>query len=300
MLVKEGKLVSENYYNGRDPQSLLHIRSITKSISSLLIGIALDQGTIDSLTIPIISYYPGYMPEDSKSRVHDITVQHILNMQSGFEWNENSEAINWYTSVSNPLNYIFSKPVTEPPGSSWNYNSGAVHLLSRVFTKSTGMPQQDFAEKYLFNPLEIESFTWQKDPTNVTRPDAGLALRTRDLAKIGLLILENGQYENDQLVPSVWIEKSASFNINLDSSYGPIENLHYNNLWWMGRYKKVKIIFGLGYGGQLLLMVPEFELIVIANHKYRLPGNIVAQHSQDFLSQIFIPLLDHISQITKG
>ena len=106
--------------------------------------------------------------------------------------------------------------------------------------------------------------------------------------------MHEGNKQDIQIIPLEWMDASWRFEIDLNSNYGPIENLHYSNLWWMGEYDGNQIFFGLGYGGQLLLCVPVYDLIVVTNHEFRLPGNVVSSHSEEFLQKIFKPLLDHL------
>ena len=293
ILVKKGKLVSENYYNGADKNTLLHIRSITKSITSLLVGKLSDTDPRFSLEKKIIDFYSSPELSQRKDGFNEITIEHILDMQSGFQWNENLEAINWYTSVQNPTEYILSKDVVNKPGTEWNYNSGSVHLLEPLFEYYSGLGLENFAVNVLFKPLKIEEFSWDKDPQGNTRPDAGIAFKAKDLAKIGQLILSQGKINDEVVISDEWIREFSDDKIDLNSSYGLLENLHYNNLWWFGEYKQYNIVFGLGYGGQLLIIVPQLELILVSNHEYRLSPSIANTHSKAFIEVALIPLLEN-------
>jgi len=294
IIVKNGKLISENYYNGKNKESLLHIRSITKSVSSILFGIAQKEDLIPSTEIKIEDYFPTYINESSDNRLHELSVQHILDMQSGFNWNENNEAINWYTQITNPLEYLFSKDIIDSPGVAFNYNSAAVSLLAHILNKDSTTNYSDFANTALFQKIGIDNYTWDKDAKGITRSDAGLALRARDCAKFGYLYLEGGRFKGDQIVTNDWINNSWNHKIDLNGNYGPIENLHYSNLWWNGIYAGKSVFFGLGYGGQLLLCVPEDELIVVTNHEFQLNPAQAATHSSKFLNLIFKELMDSL------
>jgi CubicO group peptidase (beta-lactamase class C family) len=294
LVLKDNELAIEEYYNGADAQSLLHIRSITKSVSSILVGISLEKGQLSNLDEKVVDYFPDYIENAEGELINEVTLAHIIDMQSGFDWNESVEAIAWYTTISDTWDYFFQKEVSVNPGTQYNYNSGAVSLLTRFIENNQNLPYDEYAQTYLFEPLGIEQFEWEKDGLGNTRADAGLQLRAIDMTKIGDLMMDSGMFENEQLLPEEWVNDSWSFEINLNSNYGPIENLHYNNLWWMGEYKGDNVFFALGYGGQLLLCVPEHDLIVVTNHEFRLPGNVVANHSRDFLENVFKPLLNGI------
>lgn len=293
---KDSMIISENYYNGSNQRSLHHIRSITKSITSLSISVLLEEHQSFDPKNKIIDFYPNSNGYPDTSFINDMTIQHILDMQSGFDWNESLEVFNWYTSVQNPTNYILSKKVVEKPGAVWNYNSGAVHLLSTIFDSLAGVNQEHFCEQVLFKPLEITNFSWDKDPTGVVRPDAGLQLTARDLIKIGQLILNEGNIGNQKIINKKLIENIFRFRINLNSDYGPLTNLHYNELWWLAEYKSKKILFALGYGGQLLIVIPNLEMILVANHLYQLKPEIANKQGRAFLEAALVPLINHLTK----
>ncbi|GAB4242527.1 MAG: hypothetical protein Tsb0034_20030 [Ekhidna sp.] len=294
LVIKDGALVHEAYFNGAKPETLLHVRSITKSISSIAIGIALCEGVVSSLDEKIVKHYSAYIEEGRTDGIRDVTLGHILDMKTGVDWNEGQEAIAWYTSIQDTWEHFFQKQVIHDPGTIFNYNSGAVSLLNRFVENDQPLSYQDYVHEKLLKPLDITDFAWEKDGLGNTRADAGLQLRAVDLAKIGYIMMQDGKKDDLQVIPKEWIDASWKFEINLNADYGPIENLHYNKLWWMGEYDEHQVFFGLGYGGQLMLCVPDYDLIVITNHEFRLPGNVVASHSNDFLEEVFKPILDHL------
>lgn len=294
LILKDKSLIYEGYYNGANKETLLHIRSITKSISSIMIGIAIEEGAISSTNEKVANYFQEYIDEIAHGQIGEITLQQILDMQTGLDWNESIEAVPWYTSIRDTWGYLFSKELVVSPGMIFNYNSGSVSLLSRFIEYNQELTYEDFAQEKLFEPIEIEGFSWEKDGLGNTRSDAGLQIRAVDLIKFGYLMMHQGEHKGAQIIPQEWIDASWHFKIDLASTYGPIENVHYNNLWWMGEYAEKQVFFGLGYGGQLLLCVPDHDLIVVCNHEFQLPGNVVAGHSQEFLNKVFKPIMDHL------
>lgn len=294
LVVKDRAPIHEAYFNGATSETLLHIRSITKSVSSMLIGISMGAKQIPGSDEKLSSYYADYITADRGDQIDQVTLSNILDMQSGFEWNEQSESLNWYTSLSDTWGYFFQKKVLTEPGSSFNYNSGSVSLLTRFIENNQDLTYQDYANEHLFKPLSIEDFQWEKDGLGNTRADAGLQLRAQDICKIGYVMMHEGQLDGQTIVPGDWVADSWQFEHDLGSGYGSIGNLHYNNLWWMGEYKDKEIFFGLGYGGQLLFCVPDHDLIVVTNHEFRLAGNVVSQHSINFIEKVFIPILHHL------
>lgn len=294
LILKDGKIIAEKYLNGADKNSLLHIRSITKSISSILIGIAIDEGHLSGTDQKLSKYYLEYIKPRNGNPLYDITLEHLLDMQSGFDWNESNEAIPWYTSVRDSWSYIFDKAVVSEPGTEFNYNSGATSLLTRFIESNQPLAYDKYASINLFEPLGINEWNWDQDGLGNYRADAGLQLRAVDLAKVGYLMMHAGEFNRNQVVSNEWVETSWKFAHDLEGAYGEIENVHYNNLWWMGTMFETEVFFGLGYGGQLLLCVPEHDLVVVSNHEFRLPANETSQHSSRFIELVFKPILEHV------
>ena len=287
LVLVDGETALEYYANGASNQSLLHIRSITKSLTSLLIGQAIENEEIEGTHLVVKGYFPNDQEAFNSEYGNALNIQHLLDMQSGFEWNETEEAITWYSTITEPYEYIFSKGFVEAPGTRFNYNSGAVSLLRDILEQSTEKSLTELIETRLFEPMEISSYTWEK---GLSRADAGLSVRPMDLAKIGLLLLNNGLHDGQRLISQTWLEESWTFQLDLESSYGPIENVHYHNLWWMGEYNDHKVYFGLGYGGQLLVMVPAKQVVMVTNHDYLAVNSHL--HSRDFLNKVFAPIMD--------
>ncbi|QSE97379.1 serine hydrolase domain-containing protein [Fulvivirga lutea] len=293
VVLKNGKLLTENYFNGKNRNSLLHIRSITKSVSSLLIGqlISTTKLSEDDYIEP---YFTNYW-QDSKHPYSDqIQLRHLLDMTSGFEWDESANAIQWYTQISDTWGFFFDHATAYPPNTYWNYNSGGVSLLAKVIGETAQMDCLKYADQVLFTPLEIEEYTWERDGLGNIRTDAGLQLKALNLAKIGLVVMNQGRFDDNQVLDSQWIAESWNPKIRLSGSMGPITSLAYNNLWWIGEYRELSVYFGLGYGGQLLLCVPSLDLVVVANHNFELNPNVANTHSEKFLTAIFKPLLDEL------
>ena len=283
-----GHLVYEVYLEGEDQRfyeplgirsfdvdSLHDLQSVSKSVTSLLLGIALGKDYARALATPVSEYF-----RDSDIVFGDgaeaVTLQHVLTMTAGFEWdvstfpysdprNDNHQM---FELVENPIAMILGRRVTDPPGSDWKYNNALTEVLAAIIEQVTGKSLVEFASEALFEPLGITSFEWLGMPQWLPpgRPSAsgGLRMRARDLAKIGSLILHNGAWAGRQIVPQEWIRLSTRHHVD-KVDWGMRGVYGYGFQWWPGYSNNIppyQIIAGFGNGGQQLLIVPEHHLAV--------------------------------------
>lgn len=278
VIERHGHLVAEVYRSGKDksvyslfasnrdfgPTVLHDTRSVGKSVVSLLIGIAKQQGKIGELSTPAIDFYPENADLATPSR-KAITLTDFLTMSSGLEWNEGGSGpddehrLYWKWS---PYRYVLSRPTAAPPGSKWNYNSGGVAVLADILTRVTQMPLKDFARKMLFEPLGIREWEWTADLHGRPMAFTGLRMRPRDMAKIGRLVLNKGQWRGQQIVPADWIAASLQPRINTG-----IADYQYGYLWWLGpvdwRGRSLRWGAAFGNGGQRIFVVPDLDMTVV-------------------------------------
>ena len=227
LIARNNKLVYERYWPGKDqswgnnlgvrPQtkdSLHDIRSISKSVVSACIGIAIQQGKIKNVEQRVFDFFPEYAKLDT-GLISSLTIKHLLSMSSGLKWNEevpydnpeNSE-IKMINSP-NPVEYVLSQPMDFPPGKVWQYNGGTTQLLAAIIEKTTGKKVDQFAKEYLFQPLGIEKFEWIKYPgTDMPAAASALRLTARDLLKFGLLYNNGGTWNDKSILPAKWVEES--------------------------------------------------------------------------------------------
>ena len=227
LIARNNKLVYEKYWTGKDQSwgddlgirqhskdSLHDIRSISKSVVSGCIGIAIEQGKIKSVDQRVFDFFPEYSKHDT-GLISSLTIKHLLTMSSGLKWNEevpydnpeNSE-IRMINSP-NPVEYVLSQPMDFRPGKVWQYNGGTTQLLAAIIEKTTGKKVDQFAREYLFQPLGIEKFEWIKYPgTDLPAAASALRLTSRDLLKFGLLYNNGGKWNGKNILPSKWIEES--------------------------------------------------------------------------------------------
>ncbi|MFC2078850.1 serine hydrolase domain-containing protein [Candidatus Bipolaricaulota bacterium] len=288
LIIKDGLLVLEEYFPGSayygptnwsgaeiefNKDRIHNLASLTKSVTSVLVGAAIQNEFIESVEQSVFSFFPEYSdlltPENE-----EITIEHLLTMTSGWEWSENTqwEAENdmyQFVTAIFPLRYVIAQPLLADPGTLWNYNGGAVTLLGKIIEKASGLDVEDFANEYLFGPLGITDYWWPDIRYNLIATHGDLKLRPRDVARIGQLMLNDGMWNNERLLPIGWVDQS----IRSSYVFGPGEGFYYYTdygyLWWLLDVPIGDVIVptytAAGWGGQRLIVIPDFNTIVMFN-----------------------------------
>lgn len=284
LIFKNGNLVYEKYYEGLDEywgdslgviehhkDSLHDIRSISKSIVAACTGIALEQGAIDSISQSVFDFFPEYERYKTGLR-SEITVETLLTMTTGMEWNEdvpytdptNSEI--QMTNADDPIDFILSRPILTKPGSVWGYNGGTTQLLASIIERTSGMNIHEFAKKYLFKPLGIEHSEWVNFPgLKLPAAASGLRLRSRDLLKFGMLYVNNGQWKGQQILTPDWVNKSKEVFVN----FGRNNNVGYGYQFWIFKAETIAedqnhlIPTAVGNGDQRIYIDEEHNMILV-------------------------------------
>jgi CubicO group peptidase (beta-lactamase class C family) len=283
IIVRHGKMVFEQYFPGYDEPwgmgegrhdfdaTTKHdMRSASKSVVSLLVGIAIDRELIKSADEPVVKFFPDYSALKTAGW-DNITLRHLLTMSSGIQWDENRD---WkdpqndephLSSEADPFRYVLSKPIAAPPDTVWNYNGGGTDLLSNIIERVSGKSLEAFAREALFTPLGISDWEWMKYRNEHIAAAVGLRLRPRDAAKIGQLVLNRGAWGGRQIVSPEWIEQSVRPRFQAIGYFSGL--FFYGQQWWMGRSiaqeKEVKWIAAMGSGGQRIFIVPDRDLVVM-------------------------------------
>jgi len=284
VIARHGRLVFEKYFAGYDEPwgyedkryefdaTTKHdMRSVSKSIVSLLTGIAIDRRIIDGVDAPALQFFPE-MVSVAKEGWARIKLYDFLTMSSGIAWDENRA---WtdpkndephLLSEADPIRYVLSKTIAAPPGAQWNYNGGGVELLGAIIARQSEKSLDVFARDALFTPLGITDFEWQTYPNGKVSAASGLRLRTRDAAKIGQLMLNKGLWQGVRIVSADWIEQSTIPRFQAIGYFGGL--FFYGRFWWLGRTlsgeREVPWISAMGLGGQRIFIVPSLDLVVVS------------------------------------
>lgn len=267
-IIKDNKLVFQKYRDNYDNDSLFPINSATKTVTGTLIGIALKEGYIESIDVPFISYFPEYQDAIVDEEIKKVTIEELLTMTSGLKWNI-SDMNKWVDSQNrtynfdgvvgkDPIKYAFQLQVIDKPGEVFNYSTLNSQILSGIITKSTGMNAQEFADKYLFEPLSIKENKWHTDPQGNQLGGFELHMKTSDIAKIGQLYLNKGKWNDKQILPEEWVENATKAHNEGGFPHGEKYGLH----CWITKIDKYEAFFAGGQGGQFIYVIPELDLVV--------------------------------------
>jgi CubicO group peptidase (beta-lactamase class C family) len=264
LVSRNGVLVGEEYFNRDGRDSLYHVRSVTKSVVSILFGIAVDRGLIRSLDLTVKEVLGDYVDSISAA-TGSITIRHLLTMSGGFQWEElrASYDLALWSNSSDKVAHVLRLPMVNSPGSTFTYNTAACQLLSAIFKTTTHTSLYDFAINNLFQPLGMTgSRPWEMDGQGFHYGGYRLSLTPLDMLAIGQLYLNEGQFGGRQIVSAEWVRASTRAQISAGSTMpnGP----SYGYLWWVGRYGSYDYYFANGYGGQFILNVPALRLVVVA------------------------------------
>lgn len=275
IISKNDKIVEEHYYNGKTKDDLCDVQSLTKGIVSILIGIAIDKKYIKSENEPITSFFPDEYKQLTDTEKKKITIKHLLNQTSGLAWKGYLEHKAWLTS-ENPALYVLRKPLENKPGNVYNYNSGAVHLLSIIISKATQKSTLEFANEVLFTPLKIETIDWKTRDGYYDGSGLGLEMKPIDLQKIGKLILHNGIYDEKRIVSKEWMNKLLNEAQKWNTHWG-IKNSTHAYCWYKATLNDIDINYGMGYGGQFIFIIPSKKIVITTTHNHNTPNGIEQQ-----------------------
>ncbi len=264
IVIRNGALVAERYYNGGDRQTLLDVRSAGKSVTSLLFGIALDQGAIESLDDPVAKYWP----DAEGSAIGPVRLVDVLTMRTGLAADANDPESPGYEgkldAADDPLSFAMSVPGADEPGARYRYNSLAAYVAGIVIERAAGRGLEDFARDNLFEPLKIERWDWQEDRAGYAKGQGNLFLTAPDFARIGEMVLNGGAYNGRQVVSGEWIDASLKPRFDISDS-DPFAS-GYGYYWYRQTYslngRSIEVSFASGNGGNKIYVIPELGLVV--------------------------------------
>jgi len=277
MIVKDGYIIAEDYFNEFTKEEKHASFSISKSFTSALIGIAIDKGIISSVEDKFSEYYNELQHDSVQQWKKDIQIKHALTMTSGIDWTEEGLLSNDLIQLSREddfLSYVLHKSIKNEPGTVWSYNSGESMYLSGIFNITTGNSMLDFANENLLNPIGINDLEWITDATNHTLAGWGINASMHDFARFGYLFLNNGNWDGNQIISEEWVKESTS----------PFSNEYpfYGYLWWLGEEVFSESNFNLpddlymaiGAFGQYIIVIPSENLLIV-----RMGQEVITQNS---------------------
>lgn len=307
MIARGGRLVFEAYFPGNafdyqaeglrgpwtefGPETLHNTASVTKSITGLLVGIAVDDGCLAGPDASVFSFFPEYahLSDEGKEK---ITLAHLLTMTSGLEWNEldvfytepENDIIQLFL-VEDPIEHVLAKPLIHPPASNWYYNGGGVNLLGEIIHRCAEQRLDEFAQEHLFSPLQVTRLEWVFINPDFVYASGDIKLRPRDMAKIGQLVLNEGTWQGTRIVSAAWVEAMTRKWVPLGPAQG------YGFLWWIREYPSgsglVNAVMADGWGGQRIMVFPDLDAVVVFTG-----GNYLQQHRLDeVVTKYILPAL---------
>lgn len=274
LIVKNNVLVVDEYFNGSHKNDLHTQQSITKSVTALLTGIAMDREDIQ-VSDGVINFYQSKYPtiDQLSDFKRELTWDDLLSMRTGMAWNENpyegSPLQTLNQSAGDWVKFVLDQPMERSPGTFFRYNSGAAILLGGMIREATGIAPDSFARDFLFEKIGVETASWYRSPHDLLpHTGGGLLLKSRDMAKIGQLVLHEGDWNGDQVVPKVWIDQ---IKMRVTQTRRGYYDAWYSYMWWILPYERNNvnspaaddIITASGAGGQWIFIIPRHNLVVV-------------------------------------
>lgn len=256
LVVRNGYIVQETYFNSFQAGSKHELFSCTKSFIATLVGIAIDQGYLAGVDAPVSDFFAGRIWQNGSPSKDRLTVEDLLTMTSGLDWQEGDPTYRQMYISADWVQFVLDLPMAGEPGGAFNYCSGCSHVLSAILAEATGMSTQEFARQRLFAPLGIADFSWESDRDGLAIGGWGLQLTPRDMAKLGYLYLKAGEWDGQQVVSSGWVQAAVTKHTSTDGELG------YGYQWWV--YPEYNAYAALGRGGQTIFVLPELQLVVVA------------------------------------
>lgn len=259
LVIRNGDLVLDVYVHPFRPGDIHNLYSVTKSVVSALIGIAIEQGYIESLDQHVLDFFTDREVKNLNDDKADMTLEHLLTMTSGLECRDSylysNHGLEEMHKTDDWIQYVLDLPMEAPPGTKFEYCNGASMLLSAILQEATGVSALEYAQENLFGPLGVRDVQWDNSPNGITMGYSRLHMHPQDMAKIGYLYLNNGLWNGELVVPAEWVAVSTRTHVRaetLQEGYG----CH----WWVA---PPQMFLALGYGGQFIFVIPEKDMVVV-------------------------------------
>jgi len=271
LVVKNGYLIAEDYFNDGSVDQKDRLQSVTKSYTSALVGIALEQGYLSSVDQKMLDFFPEVADQITDPRKEQITIRHLLQMRAGYPWEESDPAL-WDGLLSGHYPPLMDEfPLIADPGTEFNYSNLSSNWLGIIVDRATGMNLKTYAEENLFLPIGVEAGEWGTDAEGHNNGCGDLHMTARDAAKFGLLYLNDGKHEENQVVPADWVHDSLqrySEDVNLTGGFPAnwglsFRDIGYGYQWWSASVGDHHFDYAAGHGGQLIVLLDEFDMVVV-------------------------------------
>jgi CubicO group peptidase (beta-lactamase class C family) len=268
VVVRHGRIVFEKYGPGYTPSRRHPLYSVTKSVTSMLVGIAIDQGFIEGLDVPVTRLLPDYASANPDPRREQITLENLLTMSDGIDWREHEYSYEDQRNIvgqaelsADAVQFVLDQPMARAPSEAWAYNSGASILLGAILEEATGRNLVLFAREVLFDPIGVGTVYWEQMSDGHYQTGGGLHMAPRDMARLGYLMLHNGNWNGEQIVPAEWVARSTRTHYQAYGPYG------YGYQWWI-------LPAGQGYRAeglyqQYIYVLPEADMVVVVTADIR-------------------------------
>jgi CubicO group peptidase (beta-lactamase class C family) len=295
LVARNGVIVGEIYPGEQKRHHTLNVKSVTKSVTSMLIGIAARQKLLRDVYEPLSAILPEYFSASTDERKHTLTVWHLLTMSAGLGWVENAGSLRRWQHSEDWARFALDLPMVGTPGGQFNYNTTLSHLLSAVLTRLTGMTAFAYAERELFAPLGITGARWKADPQGLSVGGTDLWLTSRDMLKLGQLYLHEGKWGDRVIVDRSWVHDSLHAHIALRNKgfWHPAYHA-YGYQWWLRTMRGHPAAVASGYGGQMIYVMPDLQLVVVTTAHADVAYQTVMQqsnHIEDMVENTVLPAI---------
>jgi CubicO group peptidase (beta-lactamase class C family) len=267
LVIKNGYLIAERYFNGGSSGQRVALASVTKSYVSALVGIALQQGILTSLDQKMMDSFPEFADQITDARKEEITIGDMLKMRSGYPWEEFTPGtLDLLLSNNNWLPRMVDFALTSDLGTAFGYSNLTAHLLAVIVARACGTDLRSYAQQNLFAPLNVQVGHWPKDANGYYYGSGDISFSARDAAKFGLLYLNDGECEGQQVIPADWVRESLqrySENLYNDRLGRYFRDIGYGYLWWSARAGKHRFDYAWGHGGNLIVLLDELDMVIV-------------------------------------
>ena len=283
VVMRNGKIVAEQYFNGKNKDNYSNVASVSKSFISALTGIAIKEKLIDSIGQKLSDYFPDYYKNEADITKREIKIENLLSMTAGLK--SIHDASDDWLSIPDIVGYAIALPLLGYPGTRFDYNTALTHMLSIIIKNRSSLSTFDYAKTKLFDKIGITCPRWDKDLFGNYIGGTGMYFTPRDLAKFGNLYLNDGKWNGVEIIPSEWVKKSIEPYIKVEMTY------YYGLNWWVIGLSGSKIFFAEGYGGQYIFVFKDYNLVVVATSNPFADENNTNIVNREFFAGYILPAI---------